>query len=37
MIALSGVWKLNKEAITPVIFSIQSIWSCAFSAYINKI
>lgn len=29
-------WKLNNEAITPVIFSIQSIWSTAFSACDNR-
>lgn len=33
---LSGDWKLSKEAITPVIFSTQSIWSDAFSACIGK-
>lgn len=27
-----NVWTLSKEAITPFIFSIQSIWSTAFSA-----
>lgn len=32
---ISGPWEFNNEAITPVIFSIQSIWSTAFSAYIT--
>ena len=36
MFTFSGGWELNKEAITLVIFSIQSIWSSAFSACIAK-
>lgn len=33
---LSGAWELSNEAITPVIFSIQSIWSSALSACTDK-
>ena len=32
MFTFSGVWRLNKEAIMLVIFSIQSFWSRLFSA-----
>lgn len=36
LITLSGAWELSNEAITPVIFSIQSIWSSALSACADK-
>lgn len=32
----SGDWELRREAMTPVIFSIQSIWSMALSACTNQ-
>lgn len=36
-ITLSGAWELSNEAITPVIFSIQSIWSNALSACTDQL